>query len=270
MTLMKLSAVYAVTVDETGFDIVIRGGLGEALDLLSRLGYGGVEYNVANPFKVDVMALGREAEERGLGVAAISTGLSYLTYGYSLSDRSGESRGKAIEFFKRYMDIAVELGAGKVVVGLARGKGGEEREEALKRLRDSLRKLDEYASEKGVLLVLEPLNRYETDLVNRFDEALEIAESLRNVRILLDTFHATLEEPSVYDLIPRLAGMIGHVHVSDSNRLAPGMGILDWERIIYRLAKSGYRGYLSVEARTEPSYKAMLEKSAETLLPLLM
>lgn len=270
MPSMKLSAVYAVTVGETGFDIVLRGGLPEALDMLAELGFGGVEYNIADPFKADVKALGREAEERGLGVAAVSTGLSYLTYGYSLSDGDEGSRARAIEFFKRYVDTAVELGSGRVVIGLARGRSGGDREGAMRRLRSSLESLDEYASGRGITLVLEPLNRYETDLINRFGEALEIARSYRSVKILLDTFHATLEERSVYDLIPRLGEMIGHVHVADSNRLAPGMGILDWERIVFRLAKAGYRGYLSVEARTEPSYREMLEKAAETLLPLLI
>ncbi len=269
MKLLKLSAVHALATD-VEFDVVIRGPIKHVMSLMKSLGYDGVEYNIPDPFKVNIGDLKRITSSFGLEVAAISTGLSYLRYGYSLSSSKSDLRKKALEFFHKYIDMAVELDARKVIIGLARGKCEGECKRAKEILRDSLEKLDAYAHERGVILLLEPLNRYETDLINRISEALEFIKEFKSIRLLLDTFHATLEERSVYEAIDFAGSYIAHVHVADSNRLAPGMGILDWERIIYRLIKVGYRGFLSVEARAEPDFEEMLKTACNTLKPLLI
>ena len=268
----KLSIVYAVA-PKTDFDVVVKGKLGEVLDLAVRLGYEGVEYNISDPFEADVKGLKKALDDAGLEASALSTGLSYLRYGYSLSSTDPSNRGKALEFFRRYIDVSVELGCCKVVVGLARGRCGVEGSppcgEVLKCLRSSLEELNDYAGERGVTIVFEPLNRYETKLVNRVSEAKELIKGLRNVRLLLDTFHTTLEERSPYDAILEAGDLIGHVHVADTNRLAPGLGMLDWEKILYRLIMVGYEGFLSVEALAKPSYEEMLRTAAQTLKPLI-
>ena len=269
MGVLKLSAVYAIA-PEIKFDVVVRGPIRQVLSQLKSLGYDGVEYNISNPFEVNVNELKEVTSDYGLEVSAISTGLSYLRYGYSLSSPNEELRRKAIEFFRKYIDVSVELGSYKVVIGLARGKCEGDCTRAKELLKKSLTELDSYARERDVILLLEPLNRYETDLINRVSEALEISKEFKSVKLLLDTFHTTLEERSAYDAIDLAGRYIGHVHVADSNRLAPGMGILDWEKIVYRLIKNNYRGFLSVEARAEPSYEEMLKVASRTLKPLLV
>jgi len=268
----KLSMIYAVA-PETDFDVVVKGDLGRFLDLAASLGYGGVEYNVSNPFEVSARVLKEAAESRGLKPSALSTGLSYLRYGYSLSSSKDVLRENAVKFFKGYVDLSAELECRKVVVGLARGRCGVPGEAdcgvAKQLLRSSLETLNDYALERGVTIVFEPLNRYETKLINSVEEALELIKGLKAVKLLLDTFHATLEEASPYDAILKAAGLIGHVHVADSNRLAPGLGMIDWERVALRLIMAGYEGYLSVEAVPKPSYEGMLRKAAETLKPII-
>lgn len=113
------------------------------------------------------------------------------------------------------------------------------------------------------------MNRYETDLINKLDEALEIIKQFKNIKILLDTFHTMLEERNVYDAILRGGKNIAHVHVADSNRLAPGLGMLDWEKIVFRLKRIGYNGYISIEARIEPDLDTFLRIGIGTLLPLI-
>jgi len=272
MRYLKLSAVYALS-PETEFDVVIKGELTGVLKLLNDLGYDGIEYNIPNPFNVEVSRLKRHTFDYNLRVSALSTGLSYLTYGYSLSSPSKELREKALSFFKKYIELSVDLESFKVVIGLARGTCGSKDnpcDEALRRFKNSLKILDDYAVKHNVTLLLEPLNRYETRLINKLDLAIGIAREFKSVKILLDTFHTLLEERNVYDSINRVGALLGHVHVADSNRLAPGMGMLDWERIIYRLVRIGYKGYLSVEARVEPSLKELLEISIRTLKPLII
>ncbi len=268
----KLSMIYAVA-PKTDFNVVVKGDLGRFLDLASSLGYEGVEYNVSNPFEVSSRTLKEAAELRGLKPSALSTGLSYLRYGYSLSSRDEELRENAVRFFKGYVDLSAELGCRKVVIGLARGRCGVPGEadcgRARQLLRRSLEVINDYALERGVTVVFEPLNRYETKLINSVEEALNLIKGLKAFKLLLDTFHATLEEASPYEAILKAEGMIGHVHVADSNRLAPGMGIIDWERVVLRLMMAGYKGYLSVEAVPKPSYEGMLRKAAETLKPII-
>jgi len=270
---LKLSAVHAIA-PGIKFDVVIHGPLTNVLKLASRYGYEGIEYNISNPFEVDVKELLEVTRESGLEVSALSTGLSYLRYGYSLSSPKDEVRSKALEFFRKYVDISVELECRKVVVGLARGKCGDEVGIdcglARKLLRESLEVLNDYARERGAIIVFEPLNRYETKLINRVSEAIELIKGLKNVKLLLDTFHTTLEERSPYEAIMEAGELIGHVHVADTNRLAPGLGMLDWEKVIFRLLRVGYSGFLSVEARAEPNYEELLKVSASTLKPLLI
>ncbi len=269
MPRLKLSAVHALA-KGVEFYVVIKAPLEEVLEKLQGYGYDGVEYNISNPNEVDVSELKRKTKSYGLEVSAISTGLSYLRYKYSLSSLDSDARSKAVEFFKKYIEVAEKLEAYKVVVGLARGKCEDNCSNTLRRLEESLKILDNYAREHDVILVFEPLNRYETDLVNRLDEALRLVSRYENVKILFDTFHMMLEEKNVYDAILRAGNNIGHFHVADSNRLAPGMGMLDWEKIVYRLLRTGYTGYVSVESRIEPDLDTMLRVSAETLKPLLM
>ncbi len=273
MSRLKLSAVHAIA-PGVKFDVVIHGPLNNVLKLVSSYGYEGIEYNISNPFEVDVKHLLSITREYGLEVSALSTGLSYLRYGYSLSSPKDDIRSKAIEFFRKYIDISIDLNCRKVVIGLARGKCGDEVgincNKAKELLRNSLEVLNDYAHERDAILVFEPLNRYETKLINKVSEAIELIKGLKNVKLLLDTFHTTLEERSPYHAIIQAGNLIGHVHVADTNRLAPGLGMLDWEKIIYRLLKVGYSGFLSVEARSEPSYEELLKVSAKTLKPLLI
>ena len=121
MPRLKLSAVHALA-KGVEFYVVIKAPLEEVLVKLQSYGYDGVEYNISNPNEVDVSELKRKTKSYGLEVSAISTGLSYLRYGYSLSNPDTNARSKAIEFFKKYIEVAEKLEAYKVVIGLARGK----------------------------------------------------------------------------------------------------------------------------------------------------
>ncbi len=266
---LKLSVVYSIAPD-IKFDVVLRGSLREVLEKISNYGYEGVEINIHNPYEVDVGSLKEVLRDLGLGVAAISTGLSYIKYGYSLSSSDESIRSKALDFFARYLELSRKLDCGKVVVGLARGRvEGRSLDEAVRKLRDSLEKLSKKAGDEGSIIVFEPLNRYETDLINKVDEALKLVEGLDNVKLLIDTFHSMLEERSPYLAIIKAGGKLGHVHVADSNRLAPGLGVMDWNLVIKAVWEVGYSGYLSVEARAEPSYEELLKVSIRTLRPLI-
>ncbi len=263
---MKIAAVYTLAKDAP-FKALVAGPMSEVFKLMSELGFDGVEINIPNPFDVDIRNLAKALSDYGLELSAISTGLSYLVYDLSLTHPNEEKRRKSLEFFMKYSEMSAELSnRGRVIIGLARGKcGNRPRDEVSRIFKESLRLLLEKTEDYGTIYLLEPINRYEIDFINTVDEALEYVREFNRVQLLLDTFHMTLEDESPYKAIEKAGKFIGYVHVAENNRLAPGMGMLDWERIICKLLISGYHGYLSIEAIPRPSYEEMLRVGIETL-----
>ena len=99
--------------------------------------------------------------------------------------------------------------------------------------------------------MLELLNRYESDIVNNTNEALALFREVghSHLGLLLDTFHANIEEASVAECIRQgmAADRLWHLHLGDSNRLAPGQGHMDFARFVVTLQGLNYEGYLSAE-----------------------
>ena len=269
--LKGLSAVYAVVPEGFGevMDILVTGRPETVMRDLAGLGYGGVELNIADPFRFDPSTYRRLARSNGLEIAAISTGLSRALLGVSLAHPVEGVRRRSLEAFKRYIEVASQLDSEVVVVGIARGSCVGDCGGARERLRASLETLSDLAKSYGVVLAVEPINRYEIDLVNTVGEALDLIEGLDSTGLLVDTFHSTLEEPSPYQAVVEAGGRMVHLHVADSNRRAPGLGIIDWARIARALRHVGYAGYASVEARVMPDYRGQLEIAARTLSALL-
>jgi len=114
-----------------------------------------------------------------------------------------------------------------------------------------LTELGEHARAEGVTLFLEPLNRYEDHMVNRLEQAVDLISTvgLDSVRIGIDSYHMNIEEADPCAAILAAAPWIGHAQVSDSNRLQPGAGHLDWPAWLGALHAAGYDGYLAAECR---------------------
>jgi D-psicose/D-tagatose/L-ribulose 3-epimerase len=100
----------------------------------------------------------------------------------------------------------------------------------------------------GVRIAIEPLNRYETYLINRADQALALAEAVGpHCGIALDTFHMIIEERDIPEVITRVGPRLASIDVADNNRLPPGMGFISWEPVVAALRSAGYSGALVAE-----------------------
>ena len=128
------------------------------------------------------------------------------------------------------------------------------RETATNFLRESLEELGDYSSSTGTLLIYEPLNRYETNLFNKFGEACDFVKSLDTdgVKVLADLFHMNIEETDIASTIKDHADILGHVHFADSNRRAVGFGHTNMEPISQCLRQIKCKGYISAEAFAWP------------------
>jgi sugar phosphate isomerase/epimerase len=124
-------------------------------------------------------------------------------------------------------------------------------DEDRKVLLDGLHRMGEHARREGVLLCLEPLNRYEDYLVNTLTQAAALCAALAHdaVRIAADTYHMNIEEADPPGALLSVARWLGHVQVSDSNRYEPGAGHVDWAATLAALDAAAYRGWLAFECR---------------------
>jgi sugar phosphate isomerase/epimerase len=105
------------------------------------------------------------------------------------------------------------------------------------------------AEDRGVRLALEPLNRFETYFLNRADQAMALAEAVGpNCGVCLDVFHMNIEEKDMLAAIRASSSRLVDVHVAENNRLAPGMGSVDWASFVKTLDEIGYDGALTMEA----------------------
>ncbi len=115
---------------------------------------------------------------------------------------------------------------------------------------ENIKKVAGHAEKLGIRIGLEPLNRFETNFLNRHDQAIRLAQDVGgNVGICLDAFHINIEEADMYQAIATAAkgGWLVDFHVADNNRRAPGEGSLDWKKIISTLKESGYTDQLTSE-----------------------
>ncbi|OJV16869.1 MAG: xylose isomerase [Dyadobacter sp. 50-39] len=121
---------------------------------------------------------------------------------------------------------------------------------------DILKEVSEIAGDCGVTLGLEPLNRFETDMVNTVDQALSILDEVGNpnLKLVLDTFHSNIEEKDIPASIRKIGkDLLCHVQGNESDRGTPGTGHLEWQGVREALADIGYDGAVVIETFGQPS-----------------
>lgn len=214
------------------------------------LGYDAVELFLPGPHAVSVDDIKSLQAEHGLAIAAVGTGAGMVKHGLSLTDPDAGQRAKAIDFITSMIDFGGQLDA-PAILGSMQGKWGGDisRDQALAWLAEALAVAAERAGRHNVPFIYEPLNRYETNLINHLAEGAAYLEShkLENIVLLADLFHMNIEESDVAQAIRDAGKHTGHVHFADSNRQAMGFGHTDPAPIVAALKEVGYTGYLSAE-----------------------
>lgn len=268
---MKLSIV--LSTQQTRFQAAsFSGALETNLERISGLGYQGVELAIRDPQLVNLPQLETLIRQNGLEVPAIGTGQAWNEEGLSFTDPDETIRRAAIERIKSHIPVAARLNA-LIIVGLIRGviKPGVQQEQGEEWLTQALRECSRAAASQGVRLALEPINRYETTLVNTVQQGLTLIEAVGEVNfgLLLDTFHMNIEEPCIERSIAACGKRVFHFHVADSNRWYPGYGHLDFEKVLLALKDTGYAGYVSGEFMPKPDAETAARESITFLTPIL-
>jgi len=235
--------------------LVLRGDLSECIFRAHSLGYDAVEIHVidAKTFQMDEVQAA--LAETGLKISAIVTGRIFTERGLCITSTDLNNRNAAMAEMHDYIDIAAKLHATDgVVLGWVKGNRRPEDPDFDSLLAEQLRILGEYAQKVGQTILIEVINRYETNL---FNTALELREFLEKWKlpaclIHLDSFHMNIEEADVACAIEAAGDFLGYIHVADSNRLAPGRGHFDFAPMFAALERVGYRGTISLECIPYP------------------
>ncbi|MGF2950569.1 sugar phosphate isomerase/epimerase family protein [Microbacterium alcoholitolerans] len=177
--------------------------------------------------------------------------------GRSLVARAGDIA--ATQDYLRACIAAAEVVGSPVVAGPFYAPTGTtwrmdaaERIAAISELRENLAPLVDAASHRGIALAVEPLNRYETSLINTVEQCLEALDPLlgAGLGLALDTYHLNIEEKSPADAVRAAGAAIAHVQVCGSDRGAVGDDHTDWPTMLRALDDAGYTGILGLESFT--------------------
>ena len=161
-------------------------------------------------------------------------------------------------YIEKCFEIGAELGvdflAGPMysAVGKARMVSEEQRKIEWERAVTNLKKACILASKHGQQIALEPLNRFESDLINTAEDVMRLIKDINhgNARVLLDGFHMTIEEKNIRDAINTVGDTLIHVQVSENHRGIPGSGLTPWNNFKLGLEDINYTGAMVIESFT--------------------
>lgn len=259
---MKKAIVLSTS--DAEFDALsFKGSLSDGIKRAKDLGYDGVEIAIRDPLSVNVAEIIKIKDENSIEIVAIGTGQAYHKEGLFMTSPDRDIRKRTRERLFSQIDFASNFGA-HLIIGLIRGSITDiPFERGVEYFIQEMKEIGKYAKEKGVKIVIEPINRYELNFINNVNDALPILKELNmsHVGLLLDTFHMNIEEPIIEESIKQAGKFILHFHVADSNRWPPGYGHLNFESIFTALFSTGYNGYVSGEMLPKPSPWESMKKT---------
>jgi sugar phosphate isomerase/epimerase len=236
--------------------LLLWGDIAGAFRQAAELGCQGVEIHLRRAEDLAPHVVKRLMADHGLGVPTLGTGMAAAD-GLSLCDPRPEIQARTIERVRGHIELAAEIGSA-VTIGILSGKlgdcAGAERFRRRSQALESLAELCGLARRAAVTVLLEPLNRYEGDYINTLADAVQVAVEIGapNLKLLADTFHMNIEEVEMAASLKAEGSFLGHVHLADTNRQAPGHGHLDVAGVLAALAEIDYQGYISFEVLPLP------------------
>lgn len=225
----------------------------DQLDLIDRaksLGMDFIELPLMVLEKFDTKAIAERIRELDFD-SCTSTVLLNDT---DITSEDPEIRKKGVNYLKDCVKATHDIGAvnfsGVIYSQHIRQLDGRPAEQEYQWSAESLREVADYAKELGVVIGLEPVNRYETFLVNTCDQALMLKEMIGrdNIKIHLDTYHMNIEEKSYYEATKKAGKDLIHYHLCENDRGIPGTGLVKWDDIFKALSEINYTGYAALES----------------------
>jgi len=228
------------------------------LTKVKKMGYDIIEIAVEDTSIIDWKLVKTVAQDLDLKITV--SGAFGLERDISSTEPQYRQLGKnyIIECIKIAENVGSPIFGGPVysAVGKTRLVSDEQKKQEREWCVETLKEIGKIAADHGVIVGLEPLNRFETDMVNTVDQALSIVDEVgsSNLKIVLDTFHSNIEEKDIPNSIRKIGkDLLCHVQGNESDRGTPGTGHLEWEGIRDALNEIGYEGAVVIETFGQPS-----------------
>ena len=226
--------------------------LEKTMEFVAKTGYDAIEIRAAvDDYKwCDIKQL---AKNLNLEISGLTGDTGWPNEEQDLANRSEDNRKKAVSYFERQIEAVKEVGAEYLVVcpsavgkTTPMGAEGEDWKWAI----DSVQKLTKKAEELNITLVIEPLNRYESCIVNTGADATKFVKEVNHpkVKMLLDSYHMNIEERDLEFPFLDAQDNLHILHVADSNRRSMGRGLIDFKPFISGIKRIKFDGYVVVEA----------------------
>jgi len=216
------------------------------------MGFDGIEIPILKSFitKIDVEKTREALQSAGIGCTNV------LAYGTNEDPISPDKtiRNNAIKIAKEAIQIANKLNSDVLAgphysaVGKLVGRPRTQKEWNL--AVQFLKELAPHAQNCGVVLAIEPLNRFETYFINTATDAVKLAKDVDHpyVKVHLDTFHMNIEEKDFYTPLKEAGDLLCHVHANENDRGTPGSGHVDWKTVALALKDIGYKRWAVIES----------------------
>jgi D-psicose/D-tagatose/L-ribulose 3-epimerase len=217
---------------------------------LKKAGLDGIEIGILAPRAFPAAAIRKELEKNGLQ----STACSVIPHGMSLISEDADTRRQARSHVEDCVKATAEMG-GTVLcgplyspVGFFTGK--RRTADEWKRGVESWREIAAAAANSGVAIGIEPLNRFETYFLNTNADGAKFCDEVShpNVGLLVDTFHANIEEKSIGSALCIASKHLKHVHTCENDRGTPGTGNVNWPEFFSTISTIHYDGWFVIES----------------------
>lgn len=230
--------------------------LEESISKAADLGFDAIELFTSSGSAIKPEILAGLLGKYQLKLAAVGTGAGKVIQGLTLTDSDPEIREKAVSFISEMIAFGALFNA-PAIIGSMQGNvvNGVSRNQSFLWLTEGLNKLGNLAGNAGVSLIYEPLNRYETNIINTMEAGVAFIKTLAtpHIKLLADLFHMNIEEENISDSLLKYGDYIGHIHFADSNRMPVGLGHTSMSDVAEAIKKIKYDGYLSAEAFPLPN-----------------
>jgi D-psicose/D-tagatose/L-ribulose 3-epimerase len=221
---------------------------------IKKMGFDFVEVPAEDPALIDGKVVRRALDDHGLG--AVVCGAWGPTR--DLTSDDPKPRATSMEYIERSLDLSAQLNgkclAGPMysAVGKRRMVPPEQRRTEWKRAVEGIRQAAELAAARNLKLAIEPLNRFETDLVNTAEDVVRLVDEVGHpaAGVMMDSYHMNLEERDNEAALKHVGHRIVHVQVSDNYRGCPGKGQVRWDAFKRGIVASGYKGGIAIESFT--------------------
>lgn len=228
--------------------------LEELVPKVAEMGFDWIEFPLEEPGGFDYGRARELLAEYGLGVSTCAA----MGPDRDLVHPDPAIQQSGLAYIRAAIDGTQAVGGTNLVgpiyaaVGRTWQATAEERARDLDVLVPHLQALSAYAADHGVVMGIEPLNRFETSFINTHQQVIEVVDRVDHPAcgIMLDTFHMNIEEKSIGDAIRAAGDRLVHLHACENDRGAPGSGNVTWDQVAAALRDIGYDGPVVIESFT--------------------